>query len=98
MMRLPAPACLGCLPLVTLLPPQSAVHAAPKRPPVWQPPVPPAPAPAPARGSGIYEGSIRDTGQFLPDTTVLARVGTRTLRMHDFLLGYFNSPGEDRPN
>lgn len=63
-------------------------------------PKPPAAAPtaqppAPRRPNII--GGVPDTGQFLPDTAVLARVENRTIRVWDFRENYFNSYAQTRP-
>jgi parvulin-like peptidyl-prolyl cis-trans isomerase-like protein len=60
----------------------------------------PAAIAAPARptaGTGAYIAGVRDTGQFLPDTTLLARVGPRLIRARDFVSAYFSSYAEFRP-
>jgi hypothetical protein len=49
--------------------------------------------PGPATIAGVL-----DTGQFLPDTTVLARVNDRVIRAGGFVDAYFSSAAEVRPN
>lgn len=75
-------------------------HAADSKPAPWRPsgPKPAAPtAPAsPARGVTIIDG-VPDTGQFLPDTTWLIRVGPRTRTIRDFVEAWFASLVEFRP-
>ena len=53
-------------------------------------------APAPGRPS-VYIGGVRDTGQFLPDTTVLLRVADRIGRVRDFIDTYYSSFAQYRP-
>jgi hypothetical protein len=53
-------------------------------------------ASAPAKGPSDLGGGL-DTGQFLPDTTVLLRVGDRVTRIRDFVDDYFGSYAEFRP-
>ena len=48
-------------------------------------------------GSGSVINGVRDTGQFVPDTTWLVRVGPRVTTVGDFVQRYFESYGEDRP-
>src|SRR5437899_767423 len=43
-------------------------------------------------------GSIPDTGQFLPDSAVLARVNDRIIRVGEFIERYYNSYAEYRPS
>ena len=50
----------------------------------------------PARTPQFIDG-VRDTGQFLPDTTWLVQVGPRVTSVRDFVSGYFDSYPEDRP-
>lgn len=56
---------------------------------------PPAPGRAPIRA---YINGIPDTGQFLPDTTVIAQVDELPITIRDFIWSYFNSYAEDRPS
>jgi parvulin-like peptidyl-prolyl isomerase len=81
--------------------------AAPTRPaPVrsWKPGTPSGPgdtaaAPRPVTPKKqivTYDG-VPDTGQFLPDTALLARVDDRLIRVRDYVENYFNSYAEDRP-
>jgi len=58
---------------------------------------PPAVAPAPARIRSYING-VPDTGQFLPDSTELARVNDVRITVRDFIWAYFNSYAEDRPS
>lgn len=53
---------------------------------------------APARRAPTisYDG-IPDTGQFLPDTTVLGRMNDRVIRIRDFVDTYYASYAEYRP-
>lgn len=67
----------------------------PKTPPPAAKPAPAAPA-TPAKPREFI-GGIADTGQFLPDTTLLAVVGTRSIRVSDYVTQYFNSYPEYRP-
>ncbi len=53
-------------------------------------------APAPARPRS-YVGGVADTGQFVPDSTVLARVEDRTITVGQFREAFFNSYAETRP-
>ncbi|HTR97842.1 MAG TPA: peptidyl-prolyl cis-trans isomerase [Candidatus Acidoferrales bacterium] len=52
---------------------------------------------APARRGLEYIDGIPDTGQFLPDTTWLARVNDRVTRISDFVADYFSGNPEFRP-
>ena len=53
---------------------------------------------APAAGSPpVTIGGVRNTGQFLPDTTVILRVGHRITRVGDFVDHYFSSFAQYRP-
>lgn len=59
---------------------------------------PPAGATAAApRTPTVYYDGIPDTGQFLPDTTVLGRVNDRVIRIRDFVDTYYSSYAEYRP-
>jgi len=62
------------------------------KPSTWKPQPPPVAAPR-----RIYDG-IPDTGQFLPDTTRLIKVGPRTIGAGEFVGLYFDSYAEYRPN
>jgi hypothetical protein len=53
-------------------------------------------APVAKRPRAIY-GTVPDTGQFLPDTVILARVNDRVIRVGEFVERYFNSYAEYRP-
>lgn len=44
-----------------------------------------------------YIGGVPDTGQFIPDSTTLARVDERIIRVSDFREGFFSSYIEYRP-
>lgn len=46
----------------------------------------------------MFINGVLDTGQFLPDTTILCQVGPRVTRARDFVELYFYSYAEDRPN
>ena len=76
------------------------------------PPSPWIPPPAPPAGAARAESAAAapttkrpvrwinnqpDTGQFLPDTVVLARVNDRTTRVGDYVDAYYRSYAEDRP-
>ena len=50
-----------------------------------------------AMGARLYNG-VPDTGQFLPDTTWMIRVGPRTIVAKEFVDLYFDSYAEYRPN
>lgn len=50
-----------------------------------------------SRGSGMVIGGVRDTGQFLPDDHVIARVGDRRITAEDFVDGYYMTYAENRP-
>src|SRR5262245_41647995 len=64
------------------------------KPSTWQP----KPSPSPKVGTvHIYDG-IRDTGQFVPDTTWMVRVGPRTIVAQEFVGLYFDSYAEYRPS
>lgn len=52
--------------------------------------------PAPAKGPSFIDG-VPDTGQFLPDTTVLATVGGVPIRAREFVDSYFASYIRYRP-
>jgi PPIC-type peptidyl-prolyl cis-trans isomerase-like protein/parvulin-like peptidyl-prolyl cis-trans isomerase-like protein len=72
-----------------------------KSPVPWKPPgSTTAPTTAPgsaARKAPVYIGGVMDTGQFLPDTTVLARVAGRTIRIGRYVDAFFSSYAEFRP-
>jgi hypothetical protein len=53
-------------------------------------------APGTARPRVVY-GTVPDTGQFLPDTAILARMNDRLVRARDFVEAYFSSYAEFRP-
>src|SRR4029077_6227974 len=46
---------------------------------------------------GVYISGVYDTGQFLPDTTELARVNDRVIRIGRFVDAYFASFIQSRP-
>ncbi len=81
-LRLPAAALLLCL---------AAAAAAAATP------SPPRAAPPPPAARPTYIGGVPDTGQFLPDTTTLIRVGGRVTRVRDFVELYFASDPQFRP-
>lgn len=56
----------------------------------------PAATPAPGATQSFIAGQP-DTGGFLPDTTVLARVGDRVTTVRDFVRGWFNAWVPDLP-
>jgi parvulin-like peptidyl-prolyl isomerase len=68
------------------------------------PAAPANPAPAPqlprvgkdGRPIKIYDG-VPDTGQFLPDTTIIGRIDERVFRVHEFRERWFASYMLDRP-
>jgi len=79
-------------------------HPAPPR--SWTPPRAPRTLAAPAESAAAPSAAKRpvrwidgqlDTGQFLPDTVLLARVGDRTVRVGDYVVAYFRSYAEFRP-
>ena len=51
---------------------------------------------APARVARTVNG-VPDTGQFLPDTTVLARVDERSFPVSEFVWNFFNADAGNRP-
>jgi hypothetical protein len=71
----------------------TAAWSAGAAPKPWKPPVPPVTS---AR-TPVYIGGVLDTGQFLPDTTMLARVGDRDIRIADYVDAFFSSYAEFRP-
>ena len=66
------------------------------RPPVAPPTAPPA-APQGQKRPALWINDQPDTGQFLPDTVLLARVGDRSTRVSDYIDAYFRSYAEYRP-
>lgn len=66
----------------------------PKTPP---PATAPAPAPATSQRTPEFINGVRDVGQFLPDTTVLARIGPRVVKTVDYVEAYFAQYPEYRP-
>jgi parvulin-like peptidyl-prolyl cis-trans isomerase-like protein/PPIC-type peptidyl-prolyl cis-trans isomerase-like protein len=72
-----------------------------KAPAPWKPPgsmTAPTTGPRPASHKApVYIGGVLDTGQFLPDTTMLARVGDRTIRIGRYVEAFFSSYAEFRP-
>lgn len=72
---------------------------APTKPSTWQPKTGTSEAAGDAQPKGIrlYNG-VPDTGQFLPDTTWLVRVGPRTIGAKEFVGLYFDSYAEYRPS
>ena len=72
------------------------------RPKPYVPKTPPpavAPPAAPEAGGRTpeYINGVRDVGQFLPDTTVIVRVGARVVRAADYVEAYFAQYPEYRP-
>ena len=65
----------------------------------WKPKAPAAPqAPVATRkGSGRLINGVRDTGQFLPDTTIIGRVDDRIFRVWDFRDRWYATSALDRP-
>lgn len=51
----------------------------------------------PPTTSPTYIGTVRDTGQFLPDSAVLGRVDDQVIRVGEYVEAYFNSYAEFRP-
>ncbi len=45
----------------------------------------------------VFIGGVPDTGQFLPDSTVLAHVGPRVITVHDYRDGFFAIYPDMRP-
>ena len=85
----------------------SATWAQGPTPRVWQPKAKPdQPTPPPARGTAprdrdgkplhYYDG-IPDTGQFLPDSTVIGRIDDRIFRVFEFRERWYASYMLDRP-
>src|SRR5262245_14132464 len=59
---------------------------------------PPAATSAPAaKQPRRFINGVLDTGQFLPDTAILARVDDHVIRVREFVESYFNAYAEDRP-
>ena len=56
----------------------------------------PAFAAEPAKQLVFMEG-VQDTGQFLPNSEVLATIGDRRVRVIDYRVGYFGLCGQNRP-
>ncbi len=91
----------GAIPLVVLcLWAAEALAAAPAPPqnaaPATTPSATSTPPPRP-RKQPLYINGVPDTGQFLPDTTVLARVDDKPIRVGEYIRAYFNSYAEYRP-
>ena len=96
-LRGPAPAALvlGCA-LSALATPSRPAPPAPWMPP----PRTPVAAPAPTAHDHRQERWINDqpdTGQFLPDSALLARVADRRIRVGDYVDAYFRTYAEYRP-
>jgi peptidyl-prolyl cis-trans isomerase C len=53
---------------------------------------------APKKSAPNYVNGARDTGQFLPDSFVILRVGPRKTNVRDYVAAYFNSYAEYRPS
>ena len=49
------------------------------------------------RATPLFVDGVRDTGQLLPDTAVLARVNDQTITARDFVEAYFEAYPVDRP-
>jgi parvulin-like peptidyl-prolyl isomerase len=59
---------------------------------------PPGSAPALAADRQAQSPAAGESpGTFLPDSAILARVGDRVVRVRDFVVGYFSTPGTVRP-
>lgn len=56
-----------------------------------------AAAPSPAREPRLIIDGVPDTGQFLPDTAVILRVGDQVATVRDYIDAYFASDPELRP-
>ncbi len=76
--------------LVLSSPSRSATPVGPWKP-AATPPAPPAERPV------RWIGQEPDTGQYLPDTVLIARVDDRIIRVRDYIQAYFNSYPEYRP-
>ncbi len=94
----------AALALICTLGSATPSHPAPPTP--WKPPGAPRPPAAPAESAAAPRAAKRpmrwidsqpDTGQFLPDTVLLARVGDREIRVGDYIDAYFRSYAEFRP-
>ncbi|HEY2954454.1 MAG TPA: peptidyl-prolyl cis-trans isomerase [Candidatus Eisenbacteria bacterium] len=95
------------LKLATLAVPLALAFATPSHPApprAWKPPSqrPGAPAEsaaaAPAKRRPVrWINDQPDTGQFLPDTVLLARVNDRVIRVRDYVAAYFRAYAPDRP-
>lgn len=46
----------------------------------------------------IFIDGVPDTGQFLPNSEVLATIGDRRVRVIDYRVGYFGLSGQNRPS
>ncbi len=57
----------------------------------------PAFAAEPAKPQRIFIDGVPDTGQFLPNSELLATIGDRKVRVIDYRVGYFGLSGQDRP-
>ena len=95
---------LAALGLLFLLLVCSATWAQGPAPKPWEPkakPAAPAPGPAPRLGKDgkplRYYGSVPDTGQFLPDSTVIGRIDDRVFRVFEFRERWFAAYMLDRP-
>lgn len=62
----------------------------------WRPKGPP-PVPRAAESTPTFVNSVRDTGQFLADSTWLCRVDDRVVDVRQFVEAYFTSYAEYRP-
>lgn len=62
----------------------------------WRPKEP-SPAPGATQPTPVFVNSVRDTGQFLPDTVWLCRVDDRVVDVGEYIDAYFGSYAEFRP-
>lgn len=67
------------------------------RPKPYVPKTPPPAAPAAPVKPREFVNSVLDSGQFLPDTALLASVADRQIRVRDYVDAYFASHPEYRP-
>jgi hypothetical protein len=89
---------IALVPLFALLADASPCLAATAKP--WQPPTretAPTPAPGTPGRPRVFVDGVLDTGQFLPDSATLARVGPRRISVRDFREFWFGTPMDDRP-
>lgn len=57
----------------------------------------PAFAAEPAKPQRVFIDGVPDTGQFLPNSEILATIGDRKVRVIDYRVGYFGLSGQNRP-